>query len=272
VSSAIRDGNPDVIMAVGPISSAITADAIAAATRGKEPPTFLSIDAAEAIAERNPVYESAEIKAGAFGGSPPRPAEAVDTIEVNHYIVAHRKLAESTIADFTQQLFAIRQGLVSEITAAAKIEKPNTDKDAAVPVHPGAAAYLDGELKTFFDRYSDLLYWGLMVFSIFGSGLAGLLSYNKADRRVAKLQGLDRLVEITTAARVAENMQALDGLLGEMDTIHAGMVRQVEDNAIDDAAIMAFGVSFEQVRIAISDRRAVLQDQRPRPLAAVASL
>ena len=32
-------------------------------------------------------------------------------------------------------------------------------------VHPGAAAYLDGELKTFFDRYSDLLYWGLMAMS-----------------------------------------------------------------------------------------------------------
>ena len=32
-----------------------------------------------------------------------------------------------------------------------------------MPAHPGAAAYLDGELKTFFDRYSELLYWGLML-------------------------------------------------------------------------------------------------------------
>src|SRR4051812_38120320 len=193
VSAAIRDSNPDVILAVGPVSSAITADAIAAATRGKEPPTFLAIDAAEAIAERNPVYESSEIKAGAFGGAPPRPEESVDTIEVSHYIVARRSLDENTVADFTKQLFAIRQTLASEITAAAKIEKPDTDKDAAVPVHPGAAAYLDGDLKSFFDRYNDLLYWGLMVFSFFGSALAGLLSYTKADDRVAKLRGLDRL-------------------------------------------------------------------------------
>jgi TRAP-type uncharacterized transport system substrate-binding protein len=272
VSSAIRDSNPDVIMAVGPVSSTITADAIAAATRGKEPPTFLSIDAAEAIAERNPVYESSEIKAGAFGGSPPRPEESVDTIEVNHYIVARQRVAENTVADFTKQLFAIRQSLVSEITAAAKIEKPDTDKDAAVPVHPGAAAYLDGELKTFFDRYSDLLYLGLMVFSFFGSALAGLLSYSKADDRVTKLRGLDRLVEITSAARVAGTMQALDELVGELDAIHAGMVRQVEDNTLDDTAIMAFAVSFEQARIAIADRRAALHDQPTRPLAAVASL
>ncbi len=36
VSSAIRDSNVDVIMSVGPVGSPITADAIAAATRGKE--------------------------------------------------------------------------------------------------------------------------------------------------------------------------------------------------------------------------------------------
>src|SRR5581483_1378499 len=175
VSSAIRDSNPDVIMAVGPVSSSVTADAIAAATRGKDPPTFLSIDAAEAIAERNPLYEATEIKAGAFGGSPQRPEEAINTIAVNHYIVARRKLHEATVADFTKQLFAIRQALATEVTAVAKIEKPDTDKDANVPVHPGAAAYLDGEMKTFFDRYNDLLYWGLMVFSFFGSALAGLV-------------------------------------------------------------------------------------------------
>src|SRR5260221_534815 len=39
VSSAIRDSNVDVIMSVGPVGSPITADAIAAATRGKEAPT-----------------------------------------------------------------------------------------------------------------------------------------------------------------------------------------------------------------------------------------
>jgi hypothetical protein len=66
VSSAIRDSNVDVIMSVGPVGSPITADAIAAATRGKEAPTFLAINAAEAIAAREPVYESKEIKAGAL--------------------------------------------------------------------------------------------------------------------------------------------------------------------------------------------------------------
>jgi hypothetical protein len=176
------------------------------------------------------------------------------------------------VADFTKQLFSIRQVLSAEMNAAAKIEKPDTDKDAVVPVHPGAAAYLDGELKTFFDRYNDLLYWGLMVFSFFGSALAGLLSYTKADDRVAKLRALERLVEITSAAHIAANSQALDELMGEVDAIHAHMVREVEDNTLDETAMMAYSVSFEQARFAIADRRGTLHNQPPRPLAAVASL
>jgi hypothetical protein len=272
VSSAIKDSNVDVIMSVGPVGSTITADAIAAATRGKEAPTFLPIDASEAIAEREPIYESGEIKAGAFGGSPQRPEESVETIEVSHFIVARKTLGEQVVADFTKHLFAIRQNLAAEIASAAKIEKPDTDKDAAVPVHPGAAAYLDGDLKTFFDRYSDLLYWGLMAMSVLGSGFAGLLSYSKADDRVRKLRTLEKLLEIAKSARSADSIKALDDLQAEIDDIQGDMIREVEASTIDETAMMAYAMSIERAQLTISDRRTALAGLPPRPLAAVASL
>ena len=272
VTAAIKDSNVDVIMSVGPVGSPITADAITAATLGKEPPTFLKIDASAAIAEREPAYESGEIKAGAFGGSPARPEENVETIEVHHYIVARRSLSEQVVADFTKHLFAVRQTLTAELPSAAKIEKPDTDKDAPVPVHPGAAAYLDGELKTFFDRYSDLLYWGLMAMSVLGSGFAGLLSYSKADDRVRKLRTLERLLEITKSARGIDSIQNLDELQTEIDTIQAGMIRDVEAGNLDDTAMTAYAVSIQRAQLAISDRRGSLAGQPPRTLAAVASL
>jgi hypothetical protein len=271
VSAAIRDSRVDAILAVGPVSSPITADAIAASTR-KEPPTFLAIGAAEAIAERNPVYEATEIKAGAFGGSPPRPEESVDTIGVNHYIVARRKLNEDTVAEFTRLLFAIRQGLAAELTSAAKIEAPDTDKDAAVPVHPGAAAYIDGDVKTFFDRYNDLLYWGLMVFSFFGSALAGLASYTKSDERSRRLRVLEKLLEVTKAARIAETIQELDELQAETDRIVSGMIHDVEGNSLDETALTAFSITLDQAQLALSDRRATLLGQPARVRPAVASL
>jgi hypothetical protein len=259
-------------MSVGPVGSKITADAISAATRGKEPPTFLAISAAEAIAERNQVYESSEIKAGAFGGSPPRPEESVDTIEVQYFIVARKLVSEPAAADLTKNLLASRQAVAAEIPAAAKIEKPDTDKDASVPVHPGAAAYLDGELKTFFERYNDYLYLALMVVSFLGSGFAGLLSYNKADDRVRRLRSLERLLEIAKGARAAETTQTLDELQDEIDAIQDEIIQAVEASTLDNAAITAYSLSIDRAQAAISDRRTALTGQPPRPLAAVASL
>jgi hypothetical protein len=141
-----------------------------------------------------------------------------------------------------------------------------------VPVHPGAAAYLDGELKTFFDRYSDLMYWGLMLFSFVGSALAGLMSFSRADDRVRRLWALERLLEITRVARAAATVQAIDDLQTELDNIHATMIHEVEANTLDETAMMAFSLSFEQAQRAIFDRRAALQNQPRPPLAAVASL
>ena len=267
VASAIKENNVDVIMSVGPVGSPITADAVTAATRGQESPTFLPIDASEAIAEREPIYVSGEIKAGAFGGSPQRPEESIETIEVHHFIMAQKSLSEGVVADFTKHLFAIRQTLAAESRSAAKIEKPDTDKDAAVTVHPGAAAYLDGELKTFFERYSDLLYWGLMAMSVLGSGLAGLFSYGKADDRVRKLRALQRLLEIAKAARSADSDIALDELQAEVDAIQGDMIGEVEAGTLDETAMMAYAMSIERAQLTISDRRALVLG--PRPLSGV---
>jgi len=191
---------------------------------------------------------------------------------VHYFIVARRTLGEQVVADFTKHLLASRQSLAAEIPAAAKIEKPDTDKDASVTVHPGAAAYLDGELKGFFDRYTDFLYLGLMAVSFLGSGLVGLLSYNKADDRVRRLRSLERLLEIAKSARTADSIQALDELQTETDTIHGEMIQAVEASTLDDTAIMAYVLSIERAQLAISDRRTALNGQPPRPLAAVASL
>src|SRR5881227_3319209 len=129
-AEAIRNQKADAYLAAGPINSKITADAISASAREGGAPTFLAIDSAEAIAQNHPMYEASEIPAGAFGSAPDKPEEEVKTISFSHHIVARKGLAESTIAAFTRQLFAIRQSLKTEYPLAAKIETPDTDKDA----------------------------------------------------------------------------------------------------------------------------------------------
>jgi TRAP-type uncharacterized transport system substrate-binding protein len=258
LGAALRAGQFDVLMTVGPTSSPITAEAVSLASHDKKGPTFLAVDASEAIAQRVPIYESTEIPAGAFGGSPPRPEETVETVGFPHYIVARKDVSESTVGDFAKLVFGARQSLAVDMPATSKIEAPATDKDATVAVHPGAVAYIDGEQKTFFDKYSELLYWGLFALSMLGSAAAGLASYAKAGDRIDKLGMLDRLMELIGVARGAASLGQLDELQSEVDGILKTTIQAVEKGGLEESGLTAFSLALEQTRQAISDRRALL--------------
>jgi TRAP transporter TAXI family solute receptor len=258
VADAIRGQKADAYLAAGPVNSKITADAIAASTRDGGTPTFLAIDSAEAIAQNHPNYEASEIPAGTFGGSPDRPDEEVKTISFAHHIVARKDLPESTIAAFTRQLFAIRQSVMAEFPLAAKIETPDTDKDAAIPVHPGAAAFVDGEEKTFLDRYSDLIWWGLMGLSAMGSAGAWFAGYLKKDERISNSSMRERLLEMLAAARRSDSAEELEQMQSEADDILRDTLRCFEHGAIDEGALTAFNIALQQFHSAVADRRAML--------------
>src|SRR5438876_4526499 len=80
VDEAVKSQKVDAFLAAGPVNSKITSEAIAASAHDGGAPTFLAIDTAEAIAANHPAYESSEIPAGAFGGSPNQPDDDVKTI------------------------------------------------------------------------------------------------------------------------------------------------------------------------------------------------
>jgi TRAP-type uncharacterized transport system substrate-binding protein len=265
VAEAIKDHKVEVFLAAGPVNSKITADAIAASSRDGAP-TFLAIDSAEAIAQNHAAYESADIPAGAFGGSPPRPEDDVKTISFNHLIVARSKLSEATVAVFTRQLFAIRQQLLTDFPLAAKIETPDTDKDAAIPAHPGAAAFVDGEEKTFLDRYSDYIWWGLMGFSALGSIGAWLASYLRKDERNTNFTLRERLLDMIAAARKSDSMDELDALQEEADGILRDTLNCYESGAIEEGTLTAFNIALEQFHNAVADRKTLLLTPPPTPL------
>jgi len=261
VTTALR-GNPvDVIFGAGPVTSHFFADAIAAASKGDEQPKFLEIGGAAAIAKRLPVYEAAEIKKGVFGGHSPLPEDDLDTIGFSHYIVARKTVSDAVAGDLTKLLFGVRQSLASDYPAIAQMKKPDTDKDAAVLAHPGAAAFIDDEQKTFFDKYSDFIYLGIMVFSGFGSGAAWLASYSRADDRIRKLRALETLLDIAATSRSAETHEQLDKLRRDVDDLVRRTMHQVERNDLDESAMVAFSVVLNQAQGAISERRLVLTTQ-----------
>jgi TRAP transporter TAXI family solute receptor len=257
---AIRSQKADAYLAAGPVNSKITSEAIAASTRDGNAPTFLAIDSAEAIAQNHPMYEASEIPAGAFGGSPDRPEEEVKTISFSHHIVARKDLSETTVAAFTRQLFAIRQTVMSEFPLAAKIETPDTDKDAFVPVHPGAAAFVDGEEKTFLDRYSDIIWWSLMGLSAMGSIGAWFAGYLKKDERSNNSGLRERLLDMIATARRSDSLEELDLMQTEADDIFRDTLHRFEHGAIADGALTSFNIALGQFHHAVADRKAILMN------------
>lgn len=257
-AEAIRNQRADAYLAAGPVNSKITADAIAASARDGGTPTFLVIDAAAAIAQNHPVYELSEIPAGSFGGSPAKPEEEVKTISFSHHIVARKGLAEPTISAFTRQLFGIRQTLKSDFPLAAMIETPDTDKDAVIPVHPGAAAYVDGEEKSFMDRYGDYIWWGLMALSAMGSLGAWFAGALKKDERNDNSSLRERLLDMIAAARACNSSEELDQMQAEADDILRATLNCFEQGTIEDGALTAFNIALEQFHNAVADRKTLL--------------
>jgi hypothetical protein len=167
-------------------------------------------------------------------------------------------LSESTVAALTRQLFAARQQLLSEFPLAAKIETPDTDKDAVIPAHPGAAAFVDGEEKTFLDKYSDYIWWGLMALSATGSLGAWLAGYLKRDERNNNSHLRDRLLDMIEVARRSESTDELDVLQSEADAMLRNTLHCFEDGAIQEGALTAFNIALEQFHRAVADRKQLL--------------
>jgi hypothetical protein len=147
---------------------------------------------------------------------------------------------------------------MSEFPLAAKIETPDTDKDAFIPVHPGAAAFVDGEEKTFLDRYSDIIWWSLMGLSAMGSIGAWFAGYLKKDQRSNNAGLRERLMDMITTARRSDSIEDLDRMQAEADDILRDTLLGFEHGAIADGALTSFNIALGQFHHAVADRKAIL--------------
>ena len=253
----------DAFMAVGPLNSKITVDAIAATAAARGEPKFLPIDVSEAIAKKHPLYEvrgnsrqHLQLLAGA-------PRGQVDTVSVNHLIIAPKSLSDTAVGAFARQLFTVRQQLARELPTASQIEKPDTDKDAALPAHAGAAAYIDGNERTFLEKYTDYIWGAILVLSGLGSAGAWLRHYWKRDEREQYIAHRDHLLDLISKVRQAETPEELAEMQGAAD----GMLRETldcyDDGAIEEGDLSVIGLALEQFHHAVADRRSP-SARRPR--------
>ncbi|HZR71629.1 TAXI family TRAP transporter solute-binding subunit [Bradyrhizobium sp.] len=258
ITEMVKDSAIDAFMTVGPLDSKITADAINQTARLRGEPAFLPIDVSEALAHKHPLYEAEEIPGSSFTTSPARPDDTVDTVGVNHLIVAPKSLSDATVGAFTRALFAVRPALIRQDPGGSKIQKPDTDKDAAIPAHAGAAAYIDGTERTFLDKYSDYFWAAILVLSVLGSGAAWVRHYIKRDERSLTSEHRDKLLAHIAQVRKTDSVEELDALQEEADEFLRETLECYDDGAIDEGDLSAYSLVLEQFHHAVADRRAVI--------------
>lgn len=259
VAAAIKAKRVDAVATV----DVVTGEAVRGIVRqiaeaGGGAPIFLPVAEAAAIAQRTPVYEKIEVLRGAFGGAAPRPDDDFDTLGVAERLVAHESVAQGPIADLTRFFLTERLSIAGDAPAAMLIEAPATDKGASVPVHPGAAAYIDDEEETFFDRYSDFIYIGAMLIGVLASGFTAVLGRINQRKAAALESALTRVLDLLAVARAAPSTALLDEVQSEADGL---LSAAVESAAVaDERRLAALGLALNQLHGAVRERRRALAE------------
>jgi TRAP-type uncharacterized transport system substrate-binding protein len=260
IPAAIRDHKVDVLFVAGATTSPAISSVIAAATVNAAAPNFIEIDQADGIAKRNPAFDSIDIDAGTFGGTPPTPDDSLKTLSFAQYLVARKSDSDSVIDTLAKTIYSSRQALAAAVPGEIKIEAPSTDKDADAVVHPGALAYLNDSEKSFFDKYGDAIFYGMLIFPVFGSALAGMASYLRRDTRTRRLLLLQRVLDLVPKAHGAQNLETLEQLQVEADNLVIAIVHQGEREEFDETVRMSFAFALDQLRFAIAARRTAILD------------
>jgi hypothetical protein len=213
---------------------------------GKKKPTLIAIDEAGAIASVARAYESYDIPKGTLWGSPPVPDDDLTTLRVPFYLVANKKLDDDDVANLTRAIMNARRELIGELPLLAQLSAPSTDKDAYIPIHPGAAAYYGDTQQGFFDKYSNALFYGPMALGVISSALVAawkFLGLGGSGQGVP----LDRLYALARRIRESQSEAELGDVEIEIEHIlEAELAKKAKG---DESAVDAGTLSLAAHRL-----------------------
>ena len=225
--------------------------------------TLNAIDSAKLIARKFPAISEETVSAGMLSSSPAIPEDDIETIGLEWILVAQSRLSTTTVGDLARLIYENKAELALPDGFASKIEPAATDKDAFIVAHPGAAEYINDDIKSFMERYSDLMYLAAAALSVIGSICAAV--YTKVTR-VAP----EKASELTTAIldigermEYAKSLDALDELQDELEMVLRSVVIGLRDETISSDGLETFKLGYEFVRDEIGMRREHLKRHAP---------
>jgi TRAP-type uncharacterized transport system substrate-binding protein len=259
IAAAVKSKQVQALIIVAPISERYISQIRTLFPRdAKQTPALLSVDAA-AIAAVDHAYESFDMPKGTVRGSPAIPEDDLTTLRVPSYLVAKASVSNDLISDLTKAIMEGRSAMVSDYPLLAQIAAPSTEKDAAIQIHPGAAAYFNGDIPSIFDKYGDQFFYASMLLGMLSSAFAAVWKFVLVDDEGGK-RPPERLHNMTARIRQAQNEDDLEKIEDEIDDIIRKELAKSGEGEVDVGALT---IALSRLEYLIGQRRrALAQAQR----------
>ena len=220
---------------------------------------LIPIELAGAIAAIARSYESFDLPKGTICGSPPVPDDDLTTLRIPYYLIANKKLNDGVVTALTKAIMDIRRDLVGEFPLLAHIRAPSMDKDAHMPIHPGAAVYFEGDQKTFFDKYGDQLFYGSMLFGSLTWILAGVWKFMVRKTAGPERRPLERLYALADRIANAHSDTELADAERRIEEIFADELAKAVNGDAETGELVALELATRRLENPINRRRGALR-------------
>jgi TRAP-type uncharacterized transport system substrate-binding protein len=218
--------------------------------------TVNEIGESKALARRVAGISEETLATGMLSSSPEIPDDDLDTIGLQWLLVAQSRMSTTTAGDLARTIYENKAELAQDDGFASKIEPADTDKDAFIVAHPGAAEYINDDTKSFMDRYSDMMYLGAGALSVIGTIFAAIFTH---ITRVAPEKASELATAILDIGERIEHAHSLETLQDELEAILRGAVIGLRDGTISTDGLDTFKLGYEFVRDDIAMRREYLK-------------
>jgi TRAP transporter TAXI family solute receptor len=256
ISAAIHSKQVQALLIVAPISERYLAQLRTLFPRdAKQKPTLLAVESAGAIAAVNKAYESYDLPKGTIRGSPAIPDDDLTTLRVPLYLVAKSTVANDLVTDLTKAIMEGRASMIAEYPLVAQIASPSTEKDAAIPIHAGAAAYFGGDVPTIFDKYGDQFFYASMLLGMLSSVVAAIWKFMLVGPEGGASRPPERLHSMTGRIREAKNEDDLEKIEDEIDEIIRKELAKSGEGEVDVGALT---IALSRLEYLIGQRRRAL--------------
>jgi TRAP-type uncharacterized transport system substrate-binding protein len=231
----------------------------------KTAPVLVPIEQAGAIAGKERAFESFDVPKGTLRGAPPAPSDDLTTLRTTFYLVAQKKLGTDLVTDLTQAVMAARRDLLPELPILAQIAGPDTDSDAYLPVHPGAAAFYNGTQESFLDKWGNIIFLAPMIAGALASVLAAAWKFLRTAAPLSAEEALDVLYALGRRIRVSGKEAELDEIEREIDRVLQTQRLKEAAGQRESRDVIALNVAAHRLENLIHDRRLVVASAQGTP-------